>query len=152
MPKFSLDLQSLGGMIVVHVFDLMPKHKRKLVFALELIKQTCANKDVPARQGKGIDEIAVVEKMEMPGKIAFGMSSYVTAGLVDVLLQRTLLRGLGGASRRVLFGELVADLCLFGVGDTGEAHGDTGHIVLPIRHHIYEGISADRVVPGMALS
>jgi hypothetical protein len=123
-------------MIVVNVLDLMPKHKGELVLAPELSKQTCANKDVAARQGERIDEIAVAEKMEMPKEFAFGMRGYVTADLVDILLQRTLFRGLGRACRRVLLGEVIANLGLFGVGDTGEPHGDAGHITLPVRHDI----------------
>jgi hypothetical protein len=43
-----------------HMADLMPQHPGKLAFGLQLVIQSARDKDLSARQGKGVDRLVVV--------------------------------------------------------------------------------------------
>jgi hypothetical protein len=45
----------------------------------------------------------------------------------------------------------VADARFFIVGNSRQAHGRQGDVMLPVCCYIYDGVGADRIVPGVAL-
>ena len=129
-------------MKVIDVLDLVTQYIGKLIVRLHPLNETRADEDVPSRQRKGIDEIAVRDVVKSIGKFSLREWRNASANLLHIRFDREVIRAHFFARGECLLRERVSGVDLIGIGNPSEFCRHAAQLTLGISDHGEDSLPA----------
>ncbi len=141
MSGAGFDLNALGAVITIDVSDFVAENGGEFVLGVEKGKETFAEENVAAGKGEGVDHFGIRQKVEAIGKAAARAYGEAFTDALKIIGGGAVVVRLSGEG--VTLRHVVADGNLFGVGEAGQAHGQTRGFALRIGEEIEQGTRTD---------
>ena len=84
LARISFELHAFGAVVLVHMFDLVAKHRGELVFGVHEVKQAASDKNMSSGQGEGVHQIRIRQVVELKRQLAMRKWKDLAPDALDV--------------------------------------------------------------------